>query len=325
MAREPAAELRQRVPEPRAQEQRAGADGACRDHDRVGADPVVAGLPLRLRSLGALGPRPHPDRGGALREAQHLGARHDLHARGLGPGELDLVRALLRAVRTSQVAQARAPAAARVDGELVGLEAGVPTSLDEQPVVVVDQVVGIEVDPVLGHVAGGAPHQVLVIETGHGPVPHHSARRRQGGPRIDHGRAPVGLAEGQRHRAVRGQEASRVGVERVRHLELAAGALLVREPGPLLDHEDPPPGLGERPEPLRHRAAPGAAADDEDVGAELTHRRPSAEAARAPPARAPPPRPDRSRGRRGRRAPPTHRPTPGTPARRRPRSGRNSP
>ncbi len=263
-----AAERGQRSPEARAKEQGRAVDRAAADHHDLRRHPVLAGLPGGgLAVAGAL----HHRLASALRDPGHPAVGHHLDARRLGGRQLDPVRPLLGRVGAAEVAQARRPAALDVDRELLAAVAEPPAAEPEQAVVVVEPLLALEVDVVLLEVLRGAPPEVLPVEPRHPPPLDHPLRNGQRGAGVDHGRAAVGAAEGQGHVPVPGEDPAVLEVELAGHLHLAAGVLVLGQPGAPLQHHDPAAGARERRELLGHGAAAGARPDDHDVGARLTH------------------------------------------------------
>ncbi len=85
---------------------------------------------------------------------------------------------LLRPVRTAEVAEGRTLAALRVHRELMNLVTRPSTSFDEQPVVLVDLVIGNQVHTVLDGVALRSTGQVRVLEPRQVPRIDDTSRRR---------------------------------------------------------------------------------------------------------------------------------------------------
>ena len=228
VAGEGAAEAGQAGGEVGAQEQGAGADGVAGDHHHPRLHPVVAGIPLRGGTLFPRLARPHPHRHRPLLDAQHLRARDHLHPGALRVRELHAVRPLLGGVGAAEVAEAGAAAAAQVQRELLRPVAHRPRTLQEEPVVVIDQLLRQQVDVVLLHVLPRAALHVGVVQPRHPPGADHPLRRGQRHAGIDHRAAPVGPPEGQRQSPLRAEEAAVGLVERRGHLQLAPGELVGR-------------------------------------------------------------------------------------------------
>src|SRR2546425_2025498 len=77
-----------------------------------------------------------------------------------------------------------------------------------------------------------------MLEPRDAPGADDALGRRQRGPRIHDRRAAIRRRERQGHRAVARQERAAVLVQRVRHLELATGELLICEPRTLLERSE---------------------------------------------------------------------------------------
>ncbi len=275
MAGEPRAERRETRAESRTQEQRGRPERPAGEDEGGRRDAVVARRPLRRRALPAGALLAHAHDHGALLDANRFGARHHLHAVPLRVRQLDAIGALLGTVRTPQIAQSRPAASLEVDGELLGAEAERPAAAHEEVVVLVDELGRQDVDVGLRHELPRATLDLVRREAGNAPPLDHARRRDERHAGVDHRGPTVERAEGQRHRAVGGEEAAAILVQRARHVELAAGELVIGEARALLEHEDALAVAHERAERLRHRPAPGARADDDDVVALLDHRRAS--------------------------------------------------
>src|SRR5690606_10597959 len=146
------------------------ADGPARGNDHAGLDVVLPRRPRGRLTLPARRLLRDAHAQPALIDAQHLGARDHFDALLLGGRQLHAMRALLRGIRTPEVAQARAETAAHIDRELLGLVADCAAALHEQAVVVVDLLGRQHVDVVLPHVLGGALGEVARDETRHAPA-----------------------------------------------------------------------------------------------------------------------------------------------------------
>ena len=153
----------------------------------------------------------------------------------------------------------------------MGLVAGRLAPLLEQGVVLVDELGLQKVHVVLLHVPPRAFGDIGVRQAGDVPGLDDVRAGDQRGARVDGGRAPVHLPEGESHGAVGGQEPAGVGVQRLGHLELLPGELLVRQPRPLLEHQDAMPLFHERDEAHGGRPSARSRADDHDVVAPLDH------------------------------------------------------
>jgi hypothetical protein len=105
------------------------------------------------------------------------------------------IGSLFRLVRAAEVAQAGTQAALHVDRELLGCEADPRAAFHEQPVVVVDLLVGQQVNVVLRRVLGGPAAKIVILEVRYGPAPDHAFRDDERCARVDRCRAAVGAPE----------------------------------------------------------------------------------------------------------------------------------
>ena len=276
---ETVAELRQASREGGPEQQGGRPDRASRAHHGPRPDPILPRRPLGWAALRPRRSRSDPDEKRAVAaDPDDLRPRHDLHSLALGARQLHPVRALLRLVRATEVAQARPAAALHIDGELLDSESGLPSPLDEQPVVVVDEGVFEQVDAVLRGEPLRAGHDVGVIEAGDAPAPDHTLGRGERGAGVDDGGAAVHGGERQGHGAVGREKSARVSIQCRGHLELPPGELGVAQARPLFEHHDPPAVTHQRRALLRDSPAPGTRADDHHVVAtlcRLAHRRTS--------------------------------------------------
>src|SRR5438046_2141099 len=189
---ETVAALRQASREGGPEQQGGRPDRASRAHHGPRPDPILPRRPLGWAALRPRRSRSDPDEKRAVAaDPDDLRPRHDLHSLALGARQLHPVRALLRLVRATEVAQARPAAALHIDGELLDSESGLPSPLDEQPVVIVDEGVFEQVDAVLRGEPLRAGHDVGVIEAGDAPAPDHTLGRGERGAGVDDGGAAV--------------------------------------------------------------------------------------------------------------------------------------
>ncbi len=144
-------------------------------------------------------------------------------------------------------------------------------TFEEEAVVVVELVLGQQVDVVLFEVFQGSTVKILVLETGHIPALDDLLRHGQRGPGVDHGRAAVGAAVGQGHCTVQGLGTAGVDVEPARHLHLTSGVLLLLELRSHLEDRDLDAVGAQRRQLLGRRTAAGTGTDDDNVVFTLLH------------------------------------------------------
>ncbi len=242
--------------EPAAGEQQRRVDGAGGDHDRGGAHLERA----------AGGPRQHAARAAVLDEDPlHPRARDELRAGLQRARQVDLAGVLLGARRAPEGAHARAAAAARVAAQVAaGPAEPLGAAADRRRVApgelrrdlgdaerrldALEERVREPVDAVLG-----------------APALEHRRRRAEARARV-HERRPAGAAPEREHQRRPPDRRDLAAVAVQPRQRVARAARRVRDParGPLLEHHDPQPALGE----LRRRdRAAGAAADHADVSA----------------------------------------------------------
>ena len=153
------------------------------------------------------------------------------------------------------------------------MEAESSASGDEQPVVLVEVGLGEEVDAVLLHDRLRAARYVLVCETGDIPRADDALRCDERRAGVHDGRAAVRASERERHGSVGRQEAAAVLVERIGHLDLSAGELVVVQSRALLEQEHAHSVTYQGCERARNGSAARPGPDDDDVGVDGDHRR----------------------------------------------------
>ncbi len=275
VAGEPVTQARQSGRQARAHQQGGRIHRAGADDDDPGVDPVIARLPRRRLALLARRHRVDPGDHRSAVQSQHLTTRRHLHAGALRPRELHPVGPLLGLIGTAEVAEARAAAAFDVHRELLDAVAQPVAPADEELIVLVDQIVGEEVNVVLLHELAGAALDLFEAQARHVPAADDSLGRDDRRPRVDDGRSAVGHAHRQRHRAVGRENGAAAFVKRLRHLQLAARVLVVTEAWPLLEDDDAHVIGAKRRQLLGHGAAAGARPDDDDVESQPLHLRAS--------------------------------------------------
>src|SRR5437879_12692115 len=114
-----------------------------------------------------------------------------------------------------------------------------------------------------------------MLEPRDAPGADDALGRRQRGPRIHDRRAAIRRRERQGHRAVARQERAAVLVQRVRHLELATGELLICEPRTLLEYENAYAVAHQASELLGYGAAARPRADHGDAARPRAAHRPA--------------------------------------------------
>ncbi len=146
MERDGAAQHRQAVTEPGAEEETGRVDDAAgTDHYHLGPDPVLTGLPFGWLAV----PRIHDDRfANTITDLRNATVGNDLDPQRFGPWQLHPIGALLGLIGTAEVAKARTLAALDVDRELLDVKTEFPAALEEESIVVVDVLVRQRVDVV---------------------------------------------------------------------------------------------------------------------------------------------------------------------------------
>jgi hypothetical protein len=109
---------------------------------------------------------------------------------------------------------------------------------DEEAVVLVEVGLLEQVHAVLLHHDLRAARDVVVRESGNIPRANHPLRRDERGAGVHDGRPAIGAPEGERHRPVGGEKPTSIFVQRVGHLDLATGELVVVETRPLLEKQN---------------------------------------------------------------------------------------